>query len=272
MAYEAFKVAVIDHIARVTLNRPEALNAMHSAFWVECRAIFEELGADPQVRVIVISSSGKHFSAGIDLGFLSQMVPDATEDPARMRDKLRHRILELQASFSAIANCRVPVLAAIHGGCIGAAVDLAAACDMRYCTSDAYFLIQEVNIGMVADLGALQRMPLQLPQGLLRELAYTGRKLEAEEARDKGFVNAVAPNLDALKAYVLMVAAQIASKSPLAVTGSKHIFNQAIRRDIEDGLDYIATWNAGQLSFEDISKGGKAALARSAIKFDDLLE
>lgn len=272
MAYEAFEVTVINQVAQITLKRPEALNAMHSTFWVECREIFEDLDADPEVRVIVISSTGKHFSAGIDLGFLNQMVPDATEDPARIRDRLRRRILELQASFSAIANCRVPVLAAIHGGCIGAAVDLVAACDMRYCTADAYFLIQEVNIGMVADLGALQRMPLQLPQGLIRELAYTGRKLEAEEARAAGFVNVVAPDNDALKARVLATARQIAEKSPLAVTGTKHILNLAIRRDIEQGLDYIAAWNAGQLSFEDVVKGGKAALARSAAKFDDLLE
>jgi enoyl-CoA hydratase len=272
MAYKAFEVEIRDHIAEVKLNRAAALNTLNAAFWAECRDIFDGLNDNPQVRVVVILSTGKHFSAGIDLGFLASLAPDPKADPARTHEKIRRQILDLQASFTAIANCRLPVLAGIQGGCIGAGVDLVAACDMRYATSDAYFCIQEINIGMAADVGTLQRMPLQIPQGLMRELAFTGRKLGAAEAKETGFVNAVSDSPEALRQHVLGIAAEIAQKSPLAITGTKQALNQSNRRQIEEGLDYIATWNAGQLSFADLERGARAALAKTKANFGDLLD
>ena len=272
MAYHAFEVTIEKHIAEVKLHRGESLNTMNAAFWTECREIFAGLNDNPDVRVAIIHATGRHFTAGIDLAFLASLTPDPKADPARTQERMRRRILELQASFSAIANCRIPVLAAVQGGCIGAGVDLVSACDMRYATADAWFCIQEINIGMAADVGTLQRMPLQLPQGLMRELAFTGRKLGAVEAKEAGFINSVSDSHEALLAHVRNIAAQIAEKSPLAMTGTKQALNQGNRRQIEEGLDYIATWNAGQLSFADVQRGGKAAIAKTKADFDDLLD
>ncbi len=272
MSFEAFDVTVSDGVAHVQLNQPDRMNALGEAAWRECREIFEGFNNNPAVRVAVISSTGRYFTSGIDLDYLAKLVPSGTDDTARLADKLRRQIILLQRSFSAIADCRVPVLAAIQGGCLGAGVDLVSACDMRYCTEDAFFRIQEVNIGMVADVGTLQRMPLQIPQGLMRELAYTGRKLAVAEARQAGFVNSVSESQAAMLEKVMSVAAEIASKSPLAVSGSKQVLSQALRRQVEDGLDYNATWNAGQMSQQDLMKGAKAALTRSTVEFDDMLD
>ncbi len=271
MDYTSFTLEITDHIAIITLSNPQKANALGEGFWTECREVFERINEDPDVRVVVVASSGKHFTSGIDLGYLQSSMPPENVDPARAMDKMRRHLKFLQAPFEAIDKCRVPVLAAIQGGCFGAGVDMVSACDIRYASADAFFIIQEINIGMVADLGTMQRMPRQIPDGLMRELAYTGRKYLAGEAMNTGYVTHVTPDHDALLAHVMTVAARIAGQSPLAISGSKEILNHTRDHNVADGLEYIAAWNAGMLSKEDVVKGAVAALSKSKAEFDDLL-
>jgi len=272
MAYTSFTLKIADHIALITLNRPQKANALGEDFWHECRQVFDHISGDAAVRVVVVASSGRHFTSGIDLGYLQSAMPPDDADPARAMDKLRRHVKFLQGAFMAIDNCRVPVRAAIQGGCFGAGVDLASACDIRYAAKDAFFIIQEINIGMVADLGTLQRMPRQIPDGLMRELAYTGRKYPADEALATGYVSHVAADHQALLKHVMAIAARIAAQSPLAVAGTKAMLNHSRDHNVADGLDYIAAWNAGMLSAQDVVKGALAALAKGKAEFDDLLD
>ncbi len=272
MDYSSFTLNIADHIAVITLDNPKKLNALGEDFWTEFPQAFEHISQDPDVRVVVVAASGKHFTAGIDLGYLQAIMPQEAADPARVMDKMRRHIKFLQAAFEAIDKCRLPVLAAVQGGCFGAGVDLVSACDIRYASRDAYFIIQEINIGMVADLGTMQRMPRQIPDGLMRELSYTGRKNHADEAMKTGYVTHMTEDHEALLSHVMTVAAQIAAQSPLAVSGSKEMLNHTRDHTLADGLDYIAAWNAGMLSKQDVIKGAMAALAKSKAEFDDLLD
>ena len=272
VTYTSFTLKITDHIALVTLNNPEKANALGEDFWGEFPQMFEHINEDPDIRVVVIVSSGKHFTSGIDLGYLQTAMPPDDVDPARAMDKLHRHVKFLQGAFEAIDKCRLPVLAAIQGGCFGAGVDLVSACDIRYASADAFFIIQEINIGMVADLGTMQRMPRQIPDGLMRELAYTGRKYPADEACATGYVTHVAEDHEALLSHVMSVATRIAAQSPLAVTGSKEMLNHSRDHSVAAGLDYIAAWNAGMLSREDVVKGAMAALTRGKAEFDDLLD
>jgi len=192
MTYATLDISVTDHIAHVKLNRPDALNAMNTDFWQELPAAIRKIDQEAEARVIVISSTGKHFSAGMDLAvFTSGNAIPMSGDPSRMAENLRRAVLELQEAFNVLENARIPVLTAIHGGCIGGAVDMICASDSRYCTEDAFFTIKETQLGMTADLGTLQRLPHLVPHGIVRELAYTGRKFDAQEAKDIGLM----PNL-----------------------------------------------------------------------------
>lgn len=272
MDYRSFTLDIADHIAVITLSNPKKANALGEDFWTEFAEVFERITDDPDVRVVVVASSGKHFTSGIDLGYLQGMMPPQDVDPARAMDKLHRHVKFLQAPFKAIDKCRVPVLAAVQGGCFGAGVDLVSACDIRYVSADAFFIIQEINIGMVADLGTMQRMPRQIPDGLMRELAYTGRKYLADEALSTGYVTHVAPDHEALLQHVMAIAARIAGQSPLAISGSKEMLNHTRDHTVADGLDYIAAWNAGMLSQQDVLKGAVAALTKGKAEFDDLLD
>jgi len=271
MNYTSFTLDITDHIAVITLSNPQKANALGEDFWTEFAQVFEHITQDPDVRVVVVASTGKHFTSGIDLGYLQATLPPEGVDPARAMDKLRRHVKFLQAPFEAIDKCRVPVLAAVQGGCFGAGVDLVSACDIRYASADAFFIIQEINIGMVADLGTMQRMPRQIPDGLMRELAYTGRKYPADEALRTGYVTHVAPDHETLLDHVMTIAARIAAQSPLAVSGSKEMLNHTRDHTVAEGLDYIAAWNAGLLSRQDVVKGAVAALSKSTAEFDDLL-
>jgi enoyl-CoA hydratase len=240
-------------------------------FWHEMRAVFAEIDTRSDVRVAVISSSGPHFSAGMDLSVFGALRIPGEVDEGRKRENLRRQVLWFQECFSVIERCRVPVLAAIQGGCIGGGVDLASACDMRYASADAFFVIKEIDIGMVADVGTLQRLPRLMPDGLVRELAYTGRNLRAEEARACGLVNAVFATQQELGAGVLEIARVIAAKSPLAIGGTKEILNYGRDHSIADGLTYIATWNAGMLVTNDMTEAFAATAQKRAATFDDIV-
>lgn len=261
MDYRCFDVRVSEGIARIELKRGDQLNTMVPEFWRELPEIVRSIDEDGKARVIVISSTGKHFSAGMDLSvFTDREGQEEGLERGRMGAQLRERLLALQESFNAIERARMPVLAAIQGGCVGGAVDLVSACDCRYASDDAFFVIQEINLGMTADVGTFPRLCHLIPQGWARELAYTGRRLPAQQARDIGLVNAVLPSHEALLEHVMGVAKDIAEKSPLAVHGSKVMINYARDHTIADGLDYIATWQAGMYNPESDMREALSAM------------
>lgn len=263
MQLETVTITLQDHIATVRLNRPDKANAMNAAMWQDIRRAFDWLDTQPAARVAVLEGEGRHFTAGIDLSMMMGLAPQI-QDPCegRTREALRRVILDLQDTLTSLERCRKPVLAAIHGACVGGGIDLICCADMRYCSADAYFSIKEIDIGMVADVGTLQRLPkLVGSQGLVRELAYTGRRVEAAEAREIGLVNRVFGDREALQAGVREIAAAIAAKSPLSIRGVKEQLNYARDHSVADGLNYIATWNAAMLMSEDLQRAMMAGKA-----------
>ena len=260
---ECFDLELKDGVAHLRMSRPEAMNTMTPAFWRELPALVNELSDAGEARVIVLSSTGRHFTAGMDLavfqgGNLGRALGGEQEEPGRARSRTRQAALLFQASFDALEKARVPVLAAIQGGCVGGGVDMVSACDARYCTADAFFCIQEINLGLTADVGTLQRLPKLIPAGVVRELAYTGRRMPAQRAKEVGLVNEVYPTHEAMLAGVLEIAAEIAEKSPLAIWGSKQMLNYARDHSVEDGLEYIATWQAGMFFGTDMAEAFQA--------------
>lgn len=267
--YQAFRVELADNIAHVQINRPEKINAMNAAFWTEVVDIFRWIDDTDAVRVVVLSGAGKHFSSGIDLMLLAGVANELGKDVGRNARLLRRKILELQSSFNAVDNCRKPVLAAIQGYCLGGAIDLISACDMRYAAADAQFSIKEIDIGMAADVGTLQRLPRIIGDGMLRELAYTGRTFGAEEALDIGLVNRTFADASGLLDGVMEIAREIAAKSPIAVAGTKEMLSYMRDHRIDDGLEYVATWNAAMLQSNDLRVAIAAHMSKQKPEFLD---
>ncbi|MNF48547.1 Carnitinyl-CoA dehydratase [compost metagenome] len=267
--YQAFKVELADNIAHIQINRPEKVNAMNAAFWSEIVEIFQWVEDTDAVRVVVLSGAGKHFSAGIDLMLLAQVANEMGKDVGRNTRLLRRKILKMQASFTAVDTCSKPVLAAVQGYCIGGAIDLIAACDMRYAADDAQFSIKEIDIGMAADVGTLQRLPRIIGDGMLRELAYTGRTIGAEEARSIGLVNRTWADTASLLDGVFAIAREIAGKSPIAIAGTKEMITYMRDHRIDDGLEYIATWNAAMLQSNDLRVAMAASMSKQKPEFAD---
>lgn len=267
--YQSLKVEQQGAIAHVMINRPAKANAMDEAFWTEMVQVFDWVDQTDSVRVAVISGAGNNFSAGIDLTMLAQAAGDMVQDVGRNAERIRRNILRLQAAFNAVDECRKPVIAAIHGYCIGGAIDLIAACDMRYATGDAHFSIKEIDMGMAADVGTLQRLPHLIGDGMMRELAYTGRAVYGDEAAQLGLVNRVYADHDALIEGVMDIAAQIAAKSPLAIRGTKEMIRYSRDHSVADGLNYIATWNAAMLQSEDLKLAVAAHMSRKPAEFAD---
>ena len=258
-------------VAVVSLNRPEKANAMNWQMWQDIRSAMQWADRTPEVRAVVLQGEGKHFTSGIDLTMMMGLQGQIKDDcDGRMREKLRQLILELQDTLTSLERCRKPVLAAIHNGCVGGGVDLISCADMRYASADAYFTIKEIDIGMVADVGTLQRLPKLLGnQGLVRELAYTGRKVDAEEAQRIGLVNRVYESREALNAGVMAIAQDIAAKSPLSIRGTKEILNYTRDHSVADGLNHIATWNAAMLMSQDLMAAMMASMAKQTPEFKD---
>ena len=224
-----------DHVAHLVMNRPEALNTMHPTFWRELDEILTQIHREGTARALVISSTGKHFSAGMALETFTgaiQMNDKSPEGRATMFDTLS----DMQATFTKIETLRIPVICAIQGGCIGGAVDMVTAACIRYATADAFFCIQEINIGMVADVGTLQRLPKLLPMAVVKELAYTGRRMPAIRAQAHGLVNEVFDTAEAMLAAALQCAREIASKPPIAIWGTKQAIDYARDHSTEDSL------------------------------------
>ena len=260
--YESFNLEIEDNIANIILSRPEQLNSMSRKFWVELPEILEEVNRNSEIRVLIISSTGKHFCAGMDLSAFDNGVANIPKekrpDNARIGEALYRSAKELQEYISKLEKIRVPVIAAIHGGCIGGAVDLVTACDIRLATTDAFFCIQEINIGMAADVGTLQRLPRIIPDSKMRELAYTGRRMLADEAKESGLVSDVYNSKEEMVNAAKEMANEIAKKSPIAIYGLKALMNYSRDHTISDSLDFNALWSGAMLSQRDMEEAIKA--------------
>lgn len=267
-----FKLSIENKVAHIQLARPEAFNSMQRAFWNELPELVRDIDENAKARAIVISSTGKHFTAGMDLSVFTdgESITASGGDQYSRAEAFRQFVLTLQNSFSCLDNARMPVIAAIQGGCIGGGVDMVSACDIRYATEDAFFQIQEINIGMTADVGTFPRLCNLIPQGWVRELAYAGRRLPAQKAKEIGLVNDVFATQEAMLAHAMELAHEIAAKAPVAVAGSKRMINYARDHSIADGLDYIATWQAGMFSPPHMMEAFAARAQKREPNFPDL--
>lgn len=267
---ESIAISVENQVAHLKLNRPDRANAMDDTLWRELHLAFDWASDAPEVRAVVLSGNGKHFCAGIDLQMLiglQQQIQDHCE--ARKREKLLLTIERLQRAVSSIEHCRKPVIAAIHGACVGGGLDIALAADMRLAAGDAFFSVKEVDVGMVADLGTLQRLAGNVGEGRARELAMTGRRIDAAEAGRIGLVNSCHPDAEAVLAAADALACEIATKSPLAVRGTKQVMNYSRDHSIAEGLAFVAHWNAAMLVSDDIQVAILAQMSKSTPKFAD---
>ena len=274
MSYTCFDIDISDKVAHIKLSRPEKRNSMNLEFWDELPEIIGDIDREVRARVIVISSTGPHFSAGLDVQEFFNVINE------RGADERAHRISrgadfyqtvqKMQATFSALENCRIPVIAAIQGGCIGAGVDMVTACDMRYATDDAFFSVEEINIGMTADVGTFPRLVKLIPEGIVREMCYTGRRMPAGEAQSASLVNRVYDDQQTMLTEVLAIAAEIAAKAPLAVHGCKRMINYSRDHTTADSLDYVGIWNASMFQPEEIMEALTARAQKRPGNFVDL--
>lgn len=250
--FEFIQVEVQNKVAHLRLNRPDKANALSLQFWKEVELAFGWVHDQTDVRVAILSGNGKHFCAGIDLEDFGGVLNQEFECEARRRDALRKLILGLQYAFTAIEKCRVPVIAAIHGSCIGGGIDMITACDMRYATKDARFSVKEVDLGITADVGTLQRLPHLVGDGIARELCFTARDFDGNEAKEIKLVNQIYEDRESLMEHVELIAGKIAAKSPLAVRGTKEILVYTRDHNVEDSLRYVAAWNSALLISNDL--------------------
>ncbi len=269
MNYQCFEVSQAGGVAHICLNHPERLNSMVPLFWAEIPQVFHALDEAGGTRVAVISSSGRHFSAGMDLAVFQSADALGTRD-VDARERFRQQLRKLQDSFNAIADARFPVIAAVQGGCIGGAVDFVTACCLRYATRDAFFCIQEINLGMMADVGTMNRMPRQIPEAVMRELAYTGDRLGAERAERLGFVNGIFDSPEALVEGALAVAAKIAAKAPLAIAATKEMIGYARDHSVAESFAYLNALQPGVFNPDDIGRAVMAQKSGQAAQFADL--
>jgi enoyl-CoA hydratase len=250
------------HIAIVWLDRPDQRNAFAPEFWTLLPETIEGLGDDPSIRAIVVAAKGPAFTVGLDLKAFGPVIATGSLDPAAdppgspvvHRARTRHLLTTMQQTFSSLAQCPVPVIAAIHGYCLGAGVDLITACDIRYASANAVFSIRETRLAMVADMGTLQRLPRIIDPGSVAELAYTGRDFDAGEAASLGLVTRLLPDQEATLAAAIELAELIAENSPLAVRGTKAVLRSGEGRTVEEALDYVALWNAAFLHSNDLGE------------------
>ena len=277
MTYECFSVDVVDKIGLIRMIRPQRANSMIPSFWRELPEIIDGLSDSGEARVAVISADGKNFCSGMDLEVFGSNDTVGQGDDAgsagyrsRRNERFRSTALRLQDTFTSMERARMPVLAAIQGACVGGGIDMVSAMDMRYATEDAWFSIHEINIGMTADVGTLQRMPKLVPEGIVRELAYTGRRWSAAEAKAAGFVNEVFPDHETMLDATMAIAGEIASKSPMAVWGTKQTMHYTRDHTVADGLEFIANWNAAMFDTDDMAEAFKASLEQRQAEFPDL--
>ena len=266
-----FSLTIENHIAHLVLSRPEALNTMGPRFWAELDTVLSDLHKSSTARVLVISSTGKHFSAGMALDTFAgaiQMDDQSPEGRAAMFDNLS----AMQATFTKLETLRIPVIAALHGGVIGGAVDMVTACCIRYGSKDAFFCIQEINIGMVADVGTLQRLPKLVPLAVVKELAYTGRRMGADKALGYGLLNAVFDTPEQTVAAALQCAQEIAAKPPVAIWGTKQAVHYARDHTVDESLKQMGWLQAAIWSNRHVGEAVMAFQGKRSGNFPDLVE
>jgi enoyl-CoA hydratase len=266
-----FLVAIEGPVARLSMNRPDKANGMTQAFWDELPELVRGLATNSQIRALVIAGEGKHFTGGMDLSAFNGIADMTKAEPARGAFALRRLILKLQDTFNALEEAHFPVIAAVHGACLGAGIDMISACDLRLSSADASFGIEEIHIGIAADVGTLQRLPKLMPPGIVKELAYTGRRFSADEAKAWGFVNSVHENREKLVEAAMAIAHAISAKSPVAVAGVKRAIDYSRDHSVRDSLEQIATWNAGMLRPQELMSALQARMAKKEAVFADLL-
>lgn len=266
-----FKVECGDGIAHIVMNRPDKANGMSPDFWADLPRLLDRVGQDETIRCAILSGEGRHFTGGMDLAAFSDIAKLFENEPGRAAYAMRDLILRLQDAFNAIERARFPVIAAVHGACIGAGIDMITACDIRLASVDAYFSIEEIHIGMAADVGTLQRLPKLIAPSIAAELAYTGRRFTASEAKAFGLVSQLTEDRAQLMDAALSLATSIARKSPLAIAGIKRNLAYARDHSVADGLDYIATWNSGMLRANELMTALQARMAKSEAVFADFL-
>ncbi|WCJ38806.1 Delta(3 5)-Delta(2 4)-dienoyl-CoA isomerase mitochondrial [Euphorbia peplus] len=258
-------------VFQLNLNRPSHRNALSREFFTEFPAAIAALDHNPDVGVIILAGAGDHFCSGIDLKtFNSISEKSSSGDRGRANEFLRRDIKFLQEAVTAIERCRKPVIASIRGACIGGGIDIVTACDIRFCTQDAFFSVKEVDLGITADLGTLQRLPGIIGYGNAVELSLTGRRFSGQEAKDLGLVSRVFGSNAALDEGVKLVAEGIAAKSPLAITGTKAVLLRSRDLNVEQGLDYVATWNSAMLISDDLKEAMKAHIQKKTPVFAKL--
>lgn len=266
-----FKLSRHDAVVEVCLNRPEKANGMTPDFWNDLPKLMERLDADVTVRAVVLTGAGRNFTGGMDLDAFQGLAAIMSAEPGRAGFALRREVLRLQDALSSLERTRLPVICAIQGACIGGGIDLITAADIRLASTDAFFSIEEINIGMAADVGTLQRLPKLIAPGVAAELAMTGRRFSALEAKKLGLVNSLHADADTVRTASLDMARQIASKSPLAIAGIKQTLTYARDHAVADGLEQIATWNGGMLRPEDLMGAIQARMSKTEATFKDLL-
>ena len=268
-ALTCFSLTTENHIAHLVLNQPEAMNTMHPTFWRELDAVLTQIHKDGTARALVISSTGKHFSAGMALETFAGAITMDDQSPEG-RAAIFDMLTDMQATFTKIETLRIPVIAAIQGGCIGGAVDMVTACCIRYATANAFFCIQEINIGMVADVGTLQRLPKLIPLAVVKEMAYTGRRLPADKALQYGLVNAVFDTPEATLEAAMQCAAEIASKPPVAIWGTKQAVHYARDHSVDDSLKQMGWLQGAIWSNRHVMASVMAMKSKQAADFPNL--
>ena len=266
-----FALHTTDHIAHLVLNRPEAMNTMHPLFWRELDAVLTQIHQGNSARVLVISSTGKHFSAGMALETFDSAI-GMQDDSAEGRAAIFDSLTDTQATFTKLETLRIPVIVALHGGCVGGAVDMVTACCIRYATADAFFCIQEINIGMVADVGTLQRLPKLIPEAVVKEYAYTGRRMRADVAKGYGLVNEIFNSQAECLAAAMQCAKEIAAKPPVAIWGTKQAIRYTRDHSVEDSLKQMGWLQAAIWSNAHVHEAVAAMKEKREGEFPELAE
>ncbi|MGD0313703.1 MAG: crotonase/enoyl-CoA hydratase family protein [Acidimicrobiales bacterium] len=273
---DVLTIEVDGHVATLWLDRPEKRNAMGPAFWDDLPRAMGTIASDPEIRAVVVAARGPHFTVGLDLVAMTGLTgatgptgaaEGAPPSMAARAGSARTEILRLQASVTSVADCQLPVIAAVHGYCIGGGVDLIAACDVRLASADAIFSVREAKVAIVADLGSLQRLPGIIGRGHLAELAFTGKDITAARAESIGLVNQVSPDPDSVLADARALAEEIAANSPLAVQGTKAVLAAGHVRSVAEGLEFVAAWNAGFLASDDLVEAMTAFMEKRSAVF-----
>jgi enoyl-CoA hydratase len=268
--FEFLKLVHAHKVAEVSLNRADKANAINEKMWFEVEAAFRWADETPDVRAVILRAEGSRFSSGIDFEFVQSLARRTENLPdGRRQEQMLTIIRSLQKSFTSIESCRKPVIAAIQGVCYGGGIDLISACDIRHATADATFAVKEVDLGIVADIGTLQRLPRIVGEGRAREWCLTGKVIQAAEAQRAGLINEITPDAKSLLELARKEAALIAEKSPLAVRGTKQVLNYSRDHGVADGLEYVAAWNAGMLMSMDLKLAMDAAMNRKKAVFPD---